>query len=211
VIRRVWAAPHHHDFMVPCLVYAEGMKVLLVALLVSVLSMSVAAQTPSSRQLETVQYDAKHPPRFEDFPVNENWNPPPAAVKLTTRAERMFKTRLTDAAKEPPNFAGHYRLAYWGCGSNCAAGALVDLQTGKVFPPAQLTPNGRGWDRWLICGACFDDVGDEFHLGSRLMVVRCGMNYSERLQKNISDTYYYLWEQDHFRLLLHLPWKQFQQ
>jgi hypothetical protein len=74
-------------------------------------------------------------PRFEDYPANEEWQGPLAAVKLVTASERMFVTRLTEAAKQPPDFAGHYRFAGWGCGSVCAAGAIVDLKTGVVYPP----------------------------------------------------------------------------
>jgi len=70
------------------------------------------------------------PPKFEDFPATEQWSGKSAAVKLTSRSETMFRTRLTEASLEKPNFAGHYRFAFWGCGSNCAAGAIVDLETG---------------------------------------------------------------------------------
>ena len=162
------------------------MKPLLIAILafIPLSAMPVQAQT--------AKFDPNHPPRFEDFPVAENWNGPPA-LKLTTRSERMFRTRLTDAGKEPPNFAGHYRIAYWGCGSVCSAGALIDLQTGEVFPPPLSKPNGRGWERWIICTACFEGANDEFHVDSRLIIVRCGLNYLERLQKNIPDTYHFLW------------------
>ena len=124
------------------------MKVLLDVLLASVLAISASAQTPSSPQLQTV----KHPPRFEDFPVTENWNQPPAPLKLTIHSERMFRTQLTNAAKEPPNFAGHCRITFWGCGSQCGAGAVVDLQTGSVFPPP-LGAHGNGWERWIISPA----------------------------------------------------------
>ena len=34
----------------------------------------------------------------------------------------MFRTQLINAAKEPPDFAGHYRFALWGCGSIAAPG-----------------------------------------------------------------------------------------
>jgi hypothetical protein len=103
----------------------------------------------------------------------------------------MFRTQLTNAAKEPPTFAGHYRVTFLGCGSNCSAGALIDLQTGDVFQPPLANPNGYGWERWIECTACFEGANDEFHLGSRLMIVRCGLNFSERLRKNIPDTYYF--------------------
>jgi hypothetical protein len=101
----------------------------------------------------------------------------------------MFSTKLTEAAKEPPNFARHYRVTYWGCGSNCAAGAK---------------PSGTGWERWIECTACFDGANNEFHIDSRLMIVRCGLHFSERLQKNVPDMYYFLWEGNRFRRLLYV-------
>lgn len=46
----------------------------------------------------------------------------------------MFRTRIRNAAAEvPPNFAGHYILEQWGCGSSCQMGALIDALTGKVY------------------------------------------------------------------------------
>lgn len=51
---------------------------------------------------------------------------------------RLFRTNLRNATKEGVNFAGHYALTYWGCGSSCGVGAIVDLKTGKVFFPKQL-------------------------------------------------------------------------
>jgi hypothetical protein len=146
-------------------------------------------------------------PRFEDYPVKELWQGTPPSLKLTTPSERMFRTNLTNAAKEPASFAGHYRVTYWGCGSNCSAGALIDLQTGNVFPPPLAKPGGSGWERWIECTACFEGANNEFHADSRLMIVRCGLNFSERLQKNIPDTYYFLWEENRFRQLLYVSGK----
>ena len=31
------------------------------------------------------------------------------------------------------NFAGHYRVAIWGCGSSCAQFAVVNLKTGRAI------------------------------------------------------------------------------
>jgi hypothetical protein len=146
-------------------------------------------------------------PRFEDYPVTEQWSGGPAPVKLTTTSERMFKTRLAEASTQPPNFAGHYKVVYWGCGSNCAAAAFIDLPTGQVFPPPLAKPNMIGWDRWINCAGSFEGTGDDFHINSRLVIVRCGLNFSDRLNKNLPDTYYFLWEQDHFRQLLHISEK----
>jgi hypothetical protein len=38
-------------------------------------------------------------------------------------------------AEAGPNFAGHYVIVTWGCGSSCLMMAIVDLKTGRVFPP----------------------------------------------------------------------------
>lgn len=196
-------------------VYAEAVKVPLLSIIVSALTlaMSTSAQPQSSRASETTAsekntYDAKHPPKFEDFPIAEKWNQERATVKLSTGSERMFRTQLTNAAKEPPNFAGHYRIAYWGCGSFCSAGALVDLQTGDSFPLPLAKTNGTGWEKWIMCTASFEGTGHEFHIDSRLMLVRCGMNFSVSLKKNVPDVYYFVWERNRFRQLMFVSGKQ---
>ena len=78
------------------------------AVLVVLLQLFGSAQVPSGSR--TPNYDAKHPPRFEDFPVAEKWTPPAVPIKLMTPSERMFRTSLTNASKEPPTFAGHFRV-----------------------------------------------------------------------------------------------------
>jgi hypothetical protein len=40
---------------------------------------------------------------------------------------------LREEAREGPNFNGHYRVASWGCGTNCIEWAIIDLETGKVW------------------------------------------------------------------------------
>jgi len=157
---------------------------------------------------QTARFDAKHPPRFEDFPVADTWDQQRAPLKLVTSSERMFRTQLTNAAKEKPNFAGHYRIAMWGCGSNCAAGALIDLETGAVFQPPRATPNATGWDHWIIGAGMMADAAIAFFVNSRLVVVKGGLNYSETLNTNVPDVYYFVWEQNRFRQLLFISGKQ---
>ena len=163
-----------------------------------VAAVCLGAQAPDSRV---------RAPRFEDYPAREVWQGKPPSLKLVTHSERMFRTRLTEAANQAPNFAGHYRITYWGCGSNCSAGAMIDLRTGDVYQLPLATPNGSGWERWIECTACFDETGEDVHVDSSLMVSRCGLNYSERLHKNVPDTYYFLWEGATFRRLLFIPGK----
>jgi hypothetical protein len=57
----------------------------------------------------------------------------PATPKLVTKQARLFRTRLRQEAAEGPNFNGHYRVASWGCGTNCIEWAVIDLLTGDVW------------------------------------------------------------------------------
>jgi len=116
----------------------------------------------------------------------------------------MFRTRLSDAAKEPANFGGHYRFTVWGCGSNCAAGAVIDLRTGSVFPPP-LGGKESGWDRWIISPGMLEGSGIDFRTESRLVIIRGGLNYVESLHKNVPDVYYFVWDDQRFREILRIP------
>ena len=143
-------------------------------------------------------------PRFEDYSLAENWPGNNAAVKITTRAERMFRTRLTDASKQSPNFAGHYRFATWGCGSECISGAIIDLETGRVFAPPLATENG-GAMYFSVCQSAYENSGVDFRVNSRLLILRCGLNYSERLKTNVPDAYYFVWDGQQFKEILRVP------
>ncbi len=74
-------------------------------------------------------------PPFKDFPAQGEYAGKNASV-IITAGDRMYRTRLKDAAQEKPNFAGHYILTSWGCGAGCLMGAVIDANTGKVhwFP-----------------------------------------------------------------------------
>ncbi len=75
----------------------------------------------------------KKTPLFKDYAVAEIYKGKTAPVKIT-RDNREYRTRLKSAAKnEKPNFAGHYILTFWGCGTECFTGAVIDAETGKVY------------------------------------------------------------------------------
>jgi hypothetical protein len=71
-------------------------------------------------------------PRFSDYPVNESYSGKTAPL-VFTREARMYRTRLREAAREKPNFAGHFIVTTWGCGTECVTGAIIDARTGRVF------------------------------------------------------------------------------
>jgi tetratricopeptide (TPR) repeat protein len=104
-------------------------------------------------------------PLFRDYPVTQGYIGKPAPVILNSKDKKMFRTTLRKAAKEPANFAGHYVLTTWGCGTSCINGAVVNLRTGEVvFLPGS------------IC--CWRGEGERliFRLNSRLLVTAGIMN-----------------------------------
>ena len=146
-------------------------------------------------------------PRFEDFPSPTDWQGPAATPKLTNRWERAFRTRLREASNESPNFARHYRWTVWGCGSNCMAGAIIDLATGQVISPP-LAKGSGALDKAIACVSAFDGTGVDVRLDSRLMVVHCGLNYDVQPDRNVPDVYYFVLENQGFRELAHFHGKQ---
>ena len=150
---------------------------------------------------------AQHgPPKFEDFPAPADWKGAATELKLTNRSERLFRTRLLQASKEPPNFATHYRLTVWGCGSQCISGAVIDLTTGEVIAPP-LAKSGNAWMSFNVCQSAYEGSGVEVRPDSRLMILRCGLNYDQQLQRNVPDVYYFLLEGNGFRKLAQLHGK----
>jgi hypothetical protein len=103
-------------------------------------------ETPPSPPPEIVR-KLISPPRFEDFTVRFVYKGKRARPRLTTDFARLFRTRLRNGAKEEPNFAGHYRLVFWGCGTNCLTGGVVNATTGAVTPvPRSLVFTGLCWN-----------------------------------------------------------------
>lgn len=129
--------------------------------------------------------------KFADYSVANIFSGKPATPTLMTRTQRIFRTAITQAARKGPNFAGHYTVAEWGCGSGCMSMAVVDAESGKVFSvPFRILSlpltQGKGGHEYQ---------GAVYQLKSRLLVAdgcpedkKCG-------------TYYYEWKDNQFKLL----------
>lgn len=93
---------------------------------------------------------------YDDFrrhPVSETYTGTPAAVDLESHPQaRQFRTRLTEGAKQGPNFAGRYTVVEWGCGTSCQQLAVIDARTGHVSD-------------WLTT-----ELGSDYRLDSRLFI-----------------------------------------
>jgi hypothetical protein len=130
-------------------------------------------------------------PRFEDYPVREVYRGRVAPVILDTKRARMFRSKLREDSRQGTNFAGHYTVVFWGCGTGCAQVAVVDARTGRVYwPPLEYTD---------IPSAPEDAATPHpnFRPGSKLLVLT-----RARYDGQGSYTaYYYLFDKNRFRLL----------
>ncbi len=130
-------------------------------------------------------------PRFVDYPVREVYKGRIAPVVLDTKRARMFRSRLREDSRRGTNFAGHYTVVFWGCGTGCAQVAVVDARTGKVYwPPLDYTDIPHSAD------------GDparhpNFRPDSKLLVLTRS-HYDGRGGRT---AYYYLFDKNRFRLL----------
>ena len=83
-------------------------------------------------------------PRFEDFPATEFSNNKNITVDINSDpVGRMFRSAIRHSVKiDGINFAGKYSIVEWGCGSTCQSGAIVDADTGHVYPLPGIMASG---------------------------------------------------------------------
>jgi hypothetical protein len=163
-------------------------KVLLITLTICVLAGEVLAQS-------------KTLPHFEDFPVKEKLIAKPATPKLLSSRARMFRTAIRLQTKGKPNFAGHYTIASWGCGTmSCTSFAIVDARTGDVYFPL---------GAMSIFVSTIDQAEDtiEFRPNSRLFILTGTIAFGDR---DSIGKHYYVWRNNQLKLIRFIPDERFQ-
>lgn len=78
---------------------------------------------------ETDQWSFQHYQAVADF------KSVPAKPVLITPRSHANRTQIRTQAANGPNFAGHFTLAKWGCGSPCLAFVIIDARSGTVYDP----------------------------------------------------------------------------
>ena len=158
--------------------------------------------------------DISAPPRFEDYPAGQLYVGKPAIPILSDPAQRLYGSRIRagvdkgwgvygggsgDGEGPGPNFAGHYMIIQWGCGSTCIQMAVVDAETGRVYSPP-LTVKGNAFVLPLLTvGNRVSRYAEvQFRVDSRLVTVSATPVQSER---HPSCEYYFLLEQNRWKLL----------
>jgi hypothetical protein len=134
-------------------------------------------------------------PRFASYPAKVE----KARVKKIdfgrNRDALSFRTRLSRGLREGVNFAGHYVLVGWGCGTGCISGAIIDGRTGNVFWPEQFNALAVGYS-----DGEYADKPVEYRKNSRLLIIRGipGQASDDAPQKPAGD-YYYEWRNHRLR------------
>ncbi|KVC87649.1 hypothetical protein WI76_32810 [Burkholderia ubonensis] len=140
-------------------------RFLLTAGAFAVLAASAGAATP------TAPASACPSPSFDRYPARAVRAPRalPDAPRLRSKEARLYRTVIRGEFTEPANFAGHYRVAVWGCGTDCRNFAILDKYTGTTYtmPGVQeisgVMGNGderldfRAGSTLLIVSGCFND------------------------------------------------------
>lgn len=94
-------------------------------------------------------------PRFEDYPAGPVYRGRVAPlVESSSPTARTYRTATREDMAGGINFAGHYVIATFGCGTECVSGHIVDARTGRS-----------------IADLPFNLPYTEFHPTSRLITV----------------------------------------
>ncbi|MCA1615878.1 MAG: hypothetical protein LC800_17610 [Acidobacteria bacterium] len=169
---------------------AASLTLLLAALLLAAPATPAApAESRARRGGSARAQRGESDPAFGSYPAADRFAGTPAPVRLRTRRDRVFRTRLREDSRAGPNFAGRYTVVYWGCGTGCAQAAVVDAVTGLVYwPPLDYVdipdPDGA-------------EYGPGYRLDSKLLVLT-----RSRYDAEASYTaYFYVFDRNRFRLV----------
>lgn len=128
--------------------------------------------------------------RFEQYPSKNIFKGKPAPPKLEKPDARQFRTAIRRQAVNGPDFAGEYTIVEHGCGACCKGFFIVNARTGKVYKrPFYITCHYKEGV------PAYGYVGLDYRLDSKLLIV------SGARDEQGGGEYYYLWENDHLKLL----------
>lgn len=118
-------------------------------------------------------------PAFSDYAVPSVSGAVVSKLDLgVDRRAHIFKSQLEKSVGQPANFAGHYVVLSWGCGTSCQVVATVDVETGV----ARLAPFSTS-------------LGSEFRADSRLFV-DSPPGAVRKMKSSLFTTRYYAWNEE---------------
>jgi hypothetical protein len=94
----------------------------------AILLLSLALVTSTSRGQSQIREHT-----FQQFkvPVYQGKSAKPNFKSL--RGSNDFRTRIRDGFRNGPNYAGHFAIVPFGCGTSCIMGFLIDVKSGRIF------------------------------------------------------------------------------
>jgi hypothetical protein len=183
-------------------------KILALAFVLVALPVFAAAADDDYDQYTIRSSDIpKDAPRPKDYPAKPYAGPNAAPDVRSEARSRSYRTQLRGWATEKPNFAGHYILATWGCGTGCTQIAVIDALTGKVFHPPGVRSNSivDVHDELLVDVSSSPRRGDfgalRYRADSRLLIL-VGTPEGRTENRGIS---YFVWENDALRRIRFVP------
>jgi hypothetical protein len=149
------------------------------------------------RSIKASDLNDPNAPTFMNYPVSSEVPiMHPKVDTQTTTIGRRYRTVLRNGIESGANFAGHYAVVVWGCGSSCSSFAIVNLKTGKVIVPTDISS---------VIGMYLDNSTEQFlpegqhgywgyryRLDSRLLVLIGMLNEKESHE----GAYYFVIEND---------------
>lgn len=174
----------------------------LIVLTLVALTASMPAQQLNEKNSQNPGQKAAVP-SFNEYrlPPSTIFNGVPAAPQFKTPGQQVFRAVIREATRKGPNFAGHYTIADWGCGTSCESVAVIDAETGAVYdgPFGQLPKaglyygDGLRYDRDAKGSYNYDELS--YRLNSRLLIARGCPNFKD------CAGYFYEWTGSEFKLL----------
>lgn len=105
-------------------------------------------------------------PTFGDYPAGKIYQGPAAAPNLD-KEQQDYRTQIVADAKSQVQFAAHYTVPVFDCGSDCSMFYIVDAITGRVYDGLAVVEFPDTWE------AQFSNAPQrvEFHPESRLLKI----------------------------------------
>jgi hypothetical protein len=127
-------------------------------------------------------------PSFKDYIAEDIYAKKPAPVNLQSNpSAKRFRTALRTGAQKGPNFAGHYTVVSWGCGTECQTTAIIDAKNGNVY-----------FAPFITSASC------DYRKNSHLLIAnppeKIKEVYGDKIPEWLSSDYY-LWKDNKFYLI----------
>ena len=170
--------------------------------LAACLLMSCAVQAKDAATVQVCNANlasVKQPLKLEDFAVPVSSTSKVAQPRIDSSEARRYRTVIRQGAADGPNFAGHFAVVAWGCGSSCSERAIVDTRSGRVYFDHRLR------DLDTTQADSINDKDDQFpayfNLSSRLLVIGGAPNEDE----SRDGVAFYEWTGSQLKLLRFVP------